>query len=66
MIKHCIMVYRIIGIFMDFVCSAYPRKLLNLVMIRVGMPQKYKPMKLPELPKPQKIRLTKITNCTVI
>ena len=35
-------------------------------MIRVGTPQKYKSTKLSELPKPQKIRPTKITNHTVL
>ena len=34
-------------------------------MIRVGTPQKYKPTKSSKLPKPQKIRPTKITNHTV-
>ena len=34
-------------------------------MIRVGTPRKYKPTKLSELPKPQKIKPTNITNHTV-
>ena len=34
-------------------------------MIRVGMPRKYKPMKLSELPKPRKFKPTNITNHTV-
>ena len=46
--------FRGVLIFMDFMCSAYPQKLLNF-SYRVDMPQKYKPTKSSKLPKPQKL-----------
>ena len=60
-------VYQMVGNFYG-VHGSYPQKMLNFsyrTVIRIGIPRKYEPTKLSKLPKPQKFKPSKITNCMV-
>ena len=51
-----------VKIFVDFMGSSYPKKLLNFIYIQtIAMPWKYNPIQLSKLPKPQKFRPSKVT-----
>ena len=58
--------FRGVQIFVDFVRSVVHKNLLNFSSVRGDMPRKYKPTKSSELPKPQKISPTKITNRKIV